>query len=124
MSVVRISTANIPATTSKPATSPPPPAAGRATARPQSLAVESGTRNPPPQQPQIIDAEFVEFYNPDTRVFNQERTDLDLIIGSETELSATGIKRAAAATSPGLVKYQQRPQAAAPLPGSLIDILA
>jgi len=78
---VRIPYANIPTQASRIPSSPPAPPASKSLGKRQILeAQDSYTRNGHPTSAQVIDAEYVEFYTPSTRVFAQERQNLDLAI--------------------------------------------
>ena len=47
-------------------------------------ATDSYNKQSAKPSPQIIDAEYVEFYSPGTKIFNQELLDLDNTLASET----------------------------------------
>ena len=48
------------------------------------VATESYNKQASKPSPQIIDAEFVEFYAPSSKIFNRELLDLDYTLASET----------------------------------------
>jgi hypothetical protein len=114
---VRISAANIPAPAGKTHITP----ATDKAARQQTVTARDSYRKSPPQ-PQIIDAEYVEFYSPSVELFNQERLTLDNTLepaSEELKTSADPDRHESAA----LNRYQLQPHEAPP-PGSYIDTFA
>ena len=119
-----ITSANIPVLASKPFSSTSSQAVGQPIDRRQARASDGFARHSQSQQPQIIDAEFVEFYCPSTKVFNHERSDLGIAIEPDTELGQIETNRAATTKSPWADKDQWLSAPTTPLPGSIINIFA
>lgn len=117
--VVRIISANIPAPANKSTPSPPTTAADKTRPLP-SEARDSYRKN---SGPQVIDAEYVEFYTPSATLFNRERAKLDSTLEPEANRVAAAPQNDLYATSAALDKYQRKPNHAPPA-GSFIDIFA
>jgi len=114
---VRISAANIPAPAGKTQIAP---ATDKAAQKQTVIARDRYSKSP--EQQQIIDAEYVEFYSPSVDLFNQERQTLDNTLeplSEEVQLSADSESHAPSS----LRKYQLKPHEAPP-PGSYIDTFA
>ncbi len=114
---MRISAANIPAAAGKTQITP----ATDKTERQQTVTARDSYRKSPPQ-PQIIDAEYVEFYSPSVDLFTHERLTLDNTLepaSEELQTSADPDSHGPAALS----RYQLQPHQAPP-PGSYIDTFA
>lgn len=118
---MRITSANIPAPVSKPSTSLISPATDKTTPKHQTTAASDSYKKN--SGPQIIDAEYVEFYSPSIKLFNQERQDLDTTLELEdVQFEVTGSNRSAGSV-PALNEYALKAHEAPP-PGSYVDIFA
>lgn len=117
---MRINSANIPASVSKPNTTNTLPATDTATSRHQTVDARDSYRKN--SSPQIIDAEYVEFYSPSVKHLNQERQALDntLELG-EDQLEISG--NLSTENPPAVGKYALKAHEAPP-PGSYVDIFA
>jgi hypothetical protein len=114
---MRITSANIPAPANKLTISTVSPAA--ADYPKASQASDSYKKN---SNPQIIDAEYVEFYSPSVHQFNQERQNLDSRIEPDApRFEAPGTVEMNKA--PAVQKYNLKIHDAPP-PGSYIDLFA
>lgn len=116
---MRITYANIPAQAYKSSTQPPA-AANKAPQRHLSNDARDSYRKN--SGPQIIDAEFVEFYSPSRNHLAQERLNLDNTLEPDNG-SFTDATDATDNETSDLGRYQTKSHEAPP-PGSLIDILA
>jgi len=121
--VVRIPYANIPAQAVR-ISSPPATAAAKSIGKAQLLEPrDSYDRQGRQTGAQVIDAEYVEFYSPSTKVLAKERQDLDISLEAAPDQG-----QAAAQTqrsgNPAISSYQTVPTEPPPLPGSYIDTFA
>lgn len=114
---MRIISANIPPQANR--TSPTNSPAGDKTRSQTNEARDSYNKN---RGAQIIDAEYVEFYNPDIKHFNNERQKLDSTL--EPDRDGFDIPATEGANkNPAVKKYQLKAQDAPP-PGSFLDTFA
>lgn len=120
---MRIPNANIPAQASRIPTTLPSPPASKSLERRQLLEpADTYTRDGRQGSPQIIDAEYVEFYSPSTQVSTKERQNLDLSLEA-----AAGDRTTAKAASGGnaaINSYRAVSADPPPPPGTFINIFA
>ena len=117
---MRISHANIPAPASKSSLTHNSAATDKLTSRRQ--AEQANDRYQQNSNPQIIDAEFVEFYTPSTNLFAKELHNLDATLDPNDRPKAAETNSEFSEIS--AVKRYQLTAHNAPPPGSFLDTYA
>ncbi len=121
---MRIPYANIPAQAHRISSSPPSPAAEKSLNKRQILEPQDNyNRSGRQSSAQVIDAEYVEFYTPSTKVFSKERQDLDISLEAEAARDKTAAKEQKIGDS-AINSYHAIKADPPPPPGTYINIFA